>query len=132
MRKGSKHSDQTKTTISLSRQSLCWKWSPEYREKVMISRKKSQKRGKNHHHWKGGKYTVEGYLRVSNGRGKYQLEHRKVMEKFLKRKLRNTEQVHHKNGIKDDNRISNLEIVVNKTHFGIVKCPHCLNNFKIK
>jgi hypothetical protein len=55
-----------------------------------------------------------GYNRVE-GR-KQILEHRKNMSKYLKRKLLPSEIVHHKNGIKTDNHINNLEILDRSTH----------------
>lgn len=65
----------------------------------------------------GRSMTVHGYVLLSgnwdhpnaNDRGLV-LEHVKVMSEVLGRPIRPGENVHHKNGIRDDNRPENLEL----------------------
>jgi hypothetical protein len=43
-------------------------------------------------------------------------EHRLVVERWLGRYLRPEELIHHRNQIKTDNRIENLQVVTNAEH----------------
>lgn len=57
-----------------------------------------------------GHLDRNGYVRVSKPDGTQTFQHRIVMEQHLGRQLSSTENVHHKNGVRNDNRIENLEI----------------------
>jgi hypothetical protein len=50
-----------------------------------------------------------GYRKITTDDGVF-LEHRYLMSKYLGRSLKENETVHHKNGVRDDNRIENLEL----------------------
>lgn len=77
--------------------------------------------------------SPNGYIYIwVPDRKQHMLEHRLVMEKVMGRRLHRHELVHHRNGVKDDNRPENLEILTRKNHHGTVECPHCLKSFLIQ
>jgi len=109
--------------------------SPQCREATIKSHK-----GRRSFNWKGGRFVDNyGYVQVWRpehpnakfGKG-YIHEHRLVMSEHLSRPLEPYEYVHHKNGIKTDNRLENLELLTKLVHRGQVICPHCGGEFTIR
>lgn len=75
------------------------------------NRAKVKPKGSAHKSWTGvGTRTKRGYIDITTPDGRRMKEHRYVMEQALGRPLFPDENVHHRNGRRDDNRLANLEL----------------------
>ena len=90
--------------------------------KQKISKSKKGKYRTNTEHGGHKKQRTDGYIAVylpthekSNKDG-YIMEHILIMEQHIGRHLKDDEVVHHKNKVRNDNRIENLELMTFKEH----------------
>ena len=80
--------------------------------------------GKANARWNGGRWKhPDGYIGVAVPEGHhlrqahgYAFEHQIVAEETIGRRLNDDEVVHHRNGVRDDNRPENLEVTTRSDH----------------
>ena len=106
-RKNKKLSEETKLKLSIAKTTKG------------VGHKKTRKDGYNYIYFPDHpKSTKDGYI----------MEHDLIMECYIGRWLKPDEVVHHKNKIRNDNRIENLELMTFKEHARL----HLLERYKEK
>lgn len=103
------------------------KYQPKYCKphRKSVNRQSALKRATS----QGIKKDAKGYIQIrveADGKTIWKPEHRIVMEDHLGRELQKGEEVWHKNGVPDDNRLENLELRAGlSTTLSDLVCPHC-------
>ena len=123
---GRHHSEETKKKISKAMKGR--KLSEEHKRKLSLAFSGKNhpfygKRGSDTSNWKGGQFTsLLGYVHIkmpehprANVDGYVQKSHL-IAEKKLGRYLYPEEITHHKNGIRDDDRPENIEVMTRSEH----------------
>lgn len=130
---------ELKAVVGKDNHSICpscnrkqkWQTDPVFRQTLLDAFKKRKWMGEHNPAWKGGRVKARnGYIRIRLQQDSfffpmadsqhYVFEHRLVMAKHLNRCLLSWEIVHHKNGIRDDNRIENLQAITGQhNHIGL-------------
>ena len=101
---------QLGTNRETVRQYLLKRYTPQ-QKRAIVRKNIRWLRGKDSPNWKGGKeVTKDGYICLWISRKEKILEHRRIMEDHLGRKLYRHEVVHHINGNNADNRLANLQL----------------------
>ena len=101
---------QVGTNRETVRKYLLKKYTPE-QKRAIVRKNIRWLKGADSPNWKGGReLTKDGYICLWISRKEKILEHRKIMQDHLGRKLTRSEVVHHINGNNADNRLENLEL----------------------
>jgi uncharacterized protein (DUF1330 family) len=128
-KKGFKHSEETKDKIKQSHlknghqpnKKFCFKKGhiPWQKGKTFEEDNRIIAR-ENHYYWKGGIRKDRGYISIlmpehPYANQRYVWQHRLIIEKYIDRYLLISEEVHHINGVRDDNRLNNLMAFTSKS-----------------